>query len=220
MTKRWENCCWSQPSAGSNVRNWSPPTPSSGQPGLALMGLYCFCASAAHLPLSWRGGQERGAVGPLLEREGRKCPSKWGSCSEPKSRQQSSVFALPPWREEPFRQGHPSSPRCPVSVVAGTGHTLALPQAPPLPHALPAAPTTPAHGRLGLSLPLPLLASAPLPRQGCLRGHWLVVDDCCGHAEGFLQALLLFQLHSNVGDMGGGQQCHLLMTEQGDVRFL
>lgn len=30
----------------------------------------------------------------------------------------------------------------------------------------------------------------------------------------------LWYLHSDVGAVGGGQQCHLLLTERGDVRLL
>lgn len=33
-------------------------------------------------------------------------------------------------------------------------------------------------------------------------------------------ARAMWYLHSNVGVMGGGQQCHLPMTERGDVRLL
>lgn len=69
---------------------------------------------------------------------------------------------------------------------AGTGSDT-VPALPPLAGAAtPPAPAAP-------------LASAPLPRQGCARRHWLVVDDGCGHAESFLQALLLFQLREGTG---------------------
>lgn len=30
----------------------------------------------------------------------------------------------------------------------------------------------------------------------------------------------MWYLHSNVGAVGGGQQCHLLMAERGNVRLL
>lgn len=85
--------------------------------------LLCMCCPLAPELEGWA----RGAIGPFLEGEGRKCPSKEGCCSEPRSRQQSSVFALPPWREETFRQGHPSSPTLPCQCPswhrarAGTG---------------------------------------------------------------------------------------------------
>lgn len=166
------------------------------------MGLYCFCPCAAHLPLSWRGGQERGAVRPFLEGKGRKCPSKGGCCSEPRSRQQSSVFALPPWREEPFTQAHPSSPALPHQCPGwhrahnGTGSDT-VPA--PCPDCSTHHPCTQQAGAATPPAPAAPLASAPLLRQGCVSWHWLVVDDCCGHAEGLLQALLLFQLGEGRG---------------------
>lgn len=125
--------------------------------------LLCMCCPLAP---ELEGGQERGAVGPFLEREGRKCPSKGGCCSEPRSRQQSSVFALPGGKS-PSHRVTPAALHCPSSVLAGTGHTLALAQTLSLPRVLPAAPTTPAHSRVGLPLPLPQLPHCPqLPFSG------------------------------------------------------
>lgn len=156
--------------------------------------LLCMCCPLAPELEGWA---KRGAVGPFLEGEGRKCPSKGSCCSEPRSRQQSSVFALSPCREEPFTHGHPSSPtlphQCPSwhRAHAGTGSDTVPAPCPvcsthhPCPQQAGAA-TPPA--------PAAPLASAPLLRQGCVSWHRLIVDHCCGHAKGVLQALLLFQL--------------------------
>lgn len=160
---------------------------SSGQPGLALTGLYGFCACAAHLSLSWRGGQEKGAVGPFLEGE--------GCCSEPGRRQQPSVLALPPWREEPFRQGHPSSPVLPCQCPGTSSDTVPA----PCPACSTCQPCTQQAGAATAPALAALQVSAPLLRQSCVRWRWLVVDDCRGHAEGLLQALLLFQLREGRG---------------------
>lgn len=72
-----------------------------------------------------------------------------------------------PEGKSPSDRVTPAAPRCPVRVPAGTGHVLALAQMLFLPHVLPAAPITPAHGRLGLPLPLPQLLCWPqLPFSG------------------------------------------------------
>lgn len=188
------------------------------------MGLYCFCAYAAHLPLSWRGGQERGAVAPFLEGEGRKCPSENRAAAQSPGEGSSPVY-LPslPGGKSPSDRVTPAGPvlprQCPGRRRARTGTDSDTVPAP-----CPACSTHhPCTQQAGAATPPALVApraSAPLLGQGCVRWHWLVLDDCCGHAEGFLQALLLFQLHSDVGAVGGGQQCHLLMTERGNVRFL
>lgn len=161
--------------------------------------LLCMCCPLAPELEGWA----RGAIGPFLEGEGRKCPSKEGCCSEPRSRQQSSVFALPPWREEAFRQGGPQQSHAALSVsqlAQGTcWHWLrrcpcpvpCLQHPPPL-HTADWGCHSPALAAL--------LASAPLLRQGCVRWRWLVVDHCCGHAEGFLQALLHLQLGREGGE--------------------
>lgn len=48
---------------------------------------------------------------------------------------------------------------------------------------------------------------------GCIQCYRFMLDCCCCHADGILQALLLFELHCKVGAIVGLQQCHLLMTE-------
>lgn len=166
MTKRWENCCWSHPSAGSNGRNRSPSTPSSGQPGLALMSLYCFCACAALLPLSWRGGQ-----GELLDHSSREragnAPQKRAAAQSPGAG--SSPVYLPslPGGKRPSDRVDPSSPTLPCQCPswhrarAGTGSDA-------VPALCPACSTHhPCTRQTGAATPLPWLLCWPqLPFSG------------------------------------------------------
>lgn len=113
---------------------------------------------------------------------------------------------------------HQVSPpvRCPCWLL----DSAAFPRVPHLFHAsagpVPAAPDAPVENRLGLLLSPPgrlCRVSAPILRHGCVKCYRFMLECCCGHADGFLQALLLFYLHCDVGAIGGSQQCHLLMTE-------
>lgn len=62
--------------------------------------------------------------------------------------------------------------------------------------------------------------ASPTGKQQCSRARGQVLQAAGGQGVKETVARALWYLHSNVGAMGGGQQCHLLMTEQGDVRFL
>lgn len=122
-------------------------------------------------------------------------------------RQQPSVFDIPPWREEPSEQGHSGSPTPPASALTACAvHTLAtgLSHLPSLVYRtssarqlarflqLPTAPQRTGSGCLP-SLPGRLCRlSAPILRHGCVKCYRFMLDRCCGHADGFLQALLLF----------------------------
>lgn len=60
------------------------------------------------------------------------------------------------------------------------------------------------------------LRSKPPGKQQCSRARggigWPGSEGDSGRA--------MWYLHSNVGAVGGGQQCHLLMAERGNVRLL
>ena len=220
------------------------------------------------MSLTWRGRQERGAVGPFLEGEGRKCLSKnilhsqrllkslWlhiycrrlaglGNLSHEeistrrhnlpsppdrgsrcprqgagklllrapensrasRRRQQPSIFDIPPWREEPFEQGRSGRPPPPASALTACAvHTLATGprHLPSLVYRTSAAhqparflqlPTPPWRTGSGCLLSLPgrlCRVSAPILRHGCVKCYGFMLDCCCGHADGFLQALLFF----------------------------
>lgn len=168
--------------------------------------LLCMCCSLAPELEGWA---RKRTCWTIPRGRGQEMPLKRGLLLRAQQQQQSSVFALPPWGEEPFRQGHPSSPTLPCQCPswhrarAGTGSDT-------VPVLCPACsthqPCTRQAGAATAPAPAALLASAPLLRQGCVRWHWLIVDDCCGHAEGFLQALLLFQL-------GEGRERDRMSTE-------
>lgn len=103
-----------------------------------------------------------------LEGEGRKCPSENRAAAQSPGEGSSPVYlpSLPGGKSLSDRVT-PAALCCSVSVPAGAGHALALAQTPSLPRVPPAAPTTPAHSRLGLPLPLPWWLRRPqLPFSG------------------------------------------------------
>lgn len=122
-------------------------------------------------------------------------------------RQQPGIFNIPPWREEPLEQGHSSSPTLPSSALTTcTVHTLAtgLSRLPSLAYRTSSVqrlprflqlPMPPRRMGLGCRLSPPARlhgVSAPVLSHSCLKCCRFMLDCCCGHTDGFLQALLLF----------------------------